>query len=75
MPGAHVELILCSTSLSLGSATADANGEFRADVVVPSAAQVGDHRLIGLGLDPAGRVHASVASLQVAVRAEPAFTG
>lgn len=74
-PEAHVELVVCSTSLSLGSATADANGELRAEVVVPSAAQVGEHRLIGLGLDPAGRVHASVAALQIAARAEPTFTG
>ena len=72
-PGAEISLTLCSTPVQIGVVVADASGAFSANVTIPPDTSSGEHTLVGTGLDPTGRAHASVADLTVGLAV--AFTG
>jgi hypothetical protein len=55
-PFSIVVLSLFSDPLSLGTATADANGDISATVYLPEGAPTGNHTLLATGLDPSGAV-------------------
>ena len=64
-PSADLTLTLFSDPISLGTARADASGNFSVVVTIPADTSPGEHRLVVSGRGPQGEVHESVATLTV----------
>jgi hypothetical protein len=66
VPGAVVTITFHSTPQQIGTAKADANGQFSATVTVPDSAAAGHHHLVASGATPSGSTEILTAALVVA---------
>jgi uncharacterized repeat protein (TIGR02543 family) len=67
VPGSRVELVVYSTPVPLGTATADADGEISLGVVLPAELDLGAHAIVARGFSAAERdTGYGVAALRIA---------
>jgi Galactose oxidase, central domain len=64
-PGAAITITFHSTAIVVGSAVADATGDFSVTVAVPELASAGTHRFEASGRGPAGELNELIATVRV----------
>lgn len=64
-PNGKVEIFICSTPISLGTFTADANGNIITEVTIPPGTSLGAHTLAAMGTAPSGRSRVAYAAINV----------
>ena len=65
-PLAEIVIELQSDPVVVGTATADANGAFTADITIPGETEPGTHTLVALGRGPDGGPHEVRAEVEIA---------
>lgn len=73
-PNGQVQIFICSTPISLGTFTADAQGNVILPVTVPAGTTLGAHTLAATGTSPSGRSRVAYAAINVVASSTTATT-